>query len=139
MTAAPKITPAFDVEVARRDFAILARPVYGKRLAYLDSGASAQKPVQVLDAMRVFAESEYANVHRGVHFLSAAATDRYEAARRTVQKFLGAASDYFRAEHPANSLQMAFYTLVPFYVLAVLTFLWLARALKREPRIGGAS
>jgi predicted MFS family arabinose efflux permease len=52
--------------------------------------------------------------------------------------FLGAASDYFRAEHPANSLQMGFYTLVPFYLLAVLGFFWLARALKRESRIGAA-
>jgi predicted MFS family arabinose efflux permease len=50
--------------------------------------------------------------------------------------FLGAVSDHFRAEHPANSLQMAFYTLVPFYALAVFAFLWLARALKRESRIG---
>ena len=62
-------------------------------MVYLDSGASAQKPRVVLDAMRDFAQSEYANVHRGVHFLSAAATDRYEAARRTVQKFLGAARE----------------------------------------------
>ena len=93
MTAAPKIMPAFDAEAARRDFAILGKPVYGKPLAYLDSGASAQKPHQVLEAMRSFAESEYANVHRGVHFLSAAATDRYEAARRTVQKFLNATSE----------------------------------------------
>ncbi|HEY6123409.1 MAG TPA: MFS transporter [Steroidobacteraceae bacterium] len=52
--------------------------------------------------------------------------------------FLGAASDYFRAEHPANSLQMAFYTLVPFYALAVASFVWLARALKRESTIGVA-
>ncbi|HEX4269796.1 MAG TPA: cysteine desulfurase, partial [Rhizomicrobium sp.] len=83
----------FDVERARADFEILSRKVYGKPLAYLDSGASAQKPRQVLDAMRDFASSEYANVHRGVHFLSAAATDRYEAARRTVQKFLNAARE----------------------------------------------
>jgi len=53
--------------------------------------------------------------------------------------FLGAASDYFRAEHPTNSLQMAFYTLVPFYVLAVISFFWLARALKREARNGVVS
>ena len=52
--------------------------------------------------------------------------------------FLGAVSDYFRPTHPEHSLQMAFYTLVPFYVLAVMSFLWLARALKREARIGGA-
>jgi cysteine desulfurase/selenocysteine lyase len=83
----------FDALRARRDFEILSRKVYGKPLAYLDSGASAQKPRQVLDSMRDFATSEYANVHRGVHFLSAAATDRYEAARRTVQKFLNAARE----------------------------------------------
>jgi cysteine desulfurase/selenocysteine lyase len=83
----------FDPERVRTDFQILSRKVYGKPLAYLDSGASAQKPHQVLDAMRDFATSEYANVHRGVHFLSAAATDRYEAARRTVSRFLNAARE----------------------------------------------
>jgi cysteine desulfurase / selenocysteine lyase len=86
-------TAGFNAERARGDFEILSRRVYGKRLAYLDSGASAQKPRQVLDAMLDFATGEYANVHRGVHFLSGAATDRYEAARRTVQKFLNAAHE----------------------------------------------
>ena len=86
------VATAYDVEAIRRDFPILARTVYGKPLTYLDNGASAQKPRQVLDAMRDFTTSEYANVHRGVHFLSAAATDRYEAARETVRKFLNAAS-----------------------------------------------
>jgi cysteine desulfurase/selenocysteine lyase len=80
----------FDVEAARADFEILSRKVYGKPLVYLDSGASAQKPRMVLDVMQNFAVSEYANVHRGVHFLSGAATDRYEAARRTVSRFLNA-------------------------------------------------
>lgn len=93
MTAQSKIAASFDAEKARADFAILSRQVYGKPLVYLDSGASAQKPDVVLDTMRSFAASEYANVHRGVHFLSAAATDRYEAARRTVQKFLNAAGE----------------------------------------------
>jgi len=93
MTAQSKIAASFDAEKARADFEILSRQVYGKPLVYLDSGASAQKPRVVLDAMRDFAQSEYANVHRGVHFLSAAATDRYEVARRTVQKFLNAPSD----------------------------------------------
>ena len=87
------ITASFDAEKARADFEILSRQVYGKPLVYLDSGASAQKPRVVLDTMRDFAQSEYANVHRGVHFLSAVATDRYEAARRTLQKFLNAASE----------------------------------------------
>ncbi len=93
MTATGKITPAFDVEKARGDFPILSRQVYGKPLVYLDSGASAQKPAVVLDRMRDFAMTDYANVHRGVHYLSAAATDAYEAARRTVQKFIGAARE----------------------------------------------
>ena len=90
---APANIKAFDAQKARADFAILSRTVYGKPLVYLDSGASAQKPRVVLDAMRDFAQSEYANVHRGVHYLSGAATDRYEAARRTVQKFLNAARE----------------------------------------------
>src|SRR5580692_7190703 len=93
MNAPGKISASFDAEKARADFAILSREVYGKPLVYLDSGASAQKPRVVLDAMERFATSEYANVHRGVHFLSAAATDRYEAARRTVQTFLNAARE----------------------------------------------
>ncbi len=93
MTAQTKIASAFDVHVARKDFEILSRTIYGKPLVYLDSAASAQKPRQVLDAMRAFAESEYANVHRGVHYLSAAATERYENARQTVRRFLNAAHD----------------------------------------------
>ena len=93
MTAQTTIKPAFDVDAARAQFPILSRTVYGKPLVYLDSGASAQKPALVLDAMRDFAQTDYSNVHRGVHFLSAAATDAYEAARRTVQKFLNAARE----------------------------------------------
>lgn len=87
MNAPAKI---FDVNAVRKDFTILGRQVYGKPLVYLDNAASAQKPDQVLDGMRDFATSEYANVHRGVHYLSATATDRYEEARRKVQKFLNA-------------------------------------------------
>lgn len=91
MTAQGKIQTAFDPLTAREDFEILAKKVYGKPLVYFDNGASAQKPRQVLDTMRNFAANEYANVHRGVHYLSAAATDRYEAARETVRSFLNAA------------------------------------------------
>ncbi|MDE2163818.1 MAG: aminotransferase class V-fold PLP-dependent enzyme, partial [Alphaproteobacteria bacterium] len=75
----------------RGDFEILSREIYGKPLVYLDSAASAQKPRQVLQAMTAFAESEYANVHRGVHYLSATATERYEGAREAVRRFLNAA------------------------------------------------
>lgn len=92
MTAQTKIRNAFNPASARKDFQILSRSVYGKPLVYLDNAASAQKPHQVLDAMDDFAMSEYANVHRGVHYLSATATERYEAARETVRKFLNAES-----------------------------------------------
>lgn len=82
-----------DVEAIRADFPILARPMHGKRLAYLDSGASAQKPRCVLDAIRTGYEEEYANVHRGAYWLSETATARYEAARETVARFINAASE----------------------------------------------
>jgi len=93
MTVQSKIAGAasFDPASLRGEFEILSRTVYGKPLVYLDNAASAQKPRAVLDAMRTFAESEYANVHRGVHFLSAKATHRYEAARESVRRFLNAA------------------------------------------------
>ena len=92
MNAVARIKSGFDAEAARADFPILSRQVYGKPLVYLDSGASAQKPRAVLEAMRRFAETDYANVHRGVHYLSGAATDHYEKARETVRRFLGAGS-----------------------------------------------
>ena len=84
---------SFDVQKIRADFPILSRAVNGKPLVYLDSGASAQKPQVVIDAItRGYAE-EYANVHRGLHFLSNLATDKYEAVRGTVAKFLNAPSE----------------------------------------------
>lgn len=83
---------AYDVEAVRRDFPILARTVYGKPLVYLDNGASAQKPQAVIDTIAHAYSHEYANVHRGLHFLSNAATDAYERARETVRGFLNAQS-----------------------------------------------
>jgi cysteine desulfurase/selenocysteine lyase len=83
-------TPAYDVEAIRADFPILSREIHGKPLVYLDNGASAQKPRQVIDAVKAAYEHEYANVHRGLHFLSNAATDAYEAAREKVRRFLNA-------------------------------------------------
>ncbi|HEY0281799.1 MAG TPA: cysteine desulfurase [Rhizomicrobium sp.] len=91
MTAQVKRIPKAVFEPPRADFEILSRTVYGKPLVYLDSAASAQKPRQVLDAMTAFAVSDYANVHRGVHYLAAAATQAYEAARETARHFLNAA------------------------------------------------
>ncbi len=82
----------YNVEAIRRDFPILSREVYGKPLVYLDNGASAQKPQVVLDAIQNSYSNEYANVHRGLHFLSNAATDAYEKARETVRRFLNAES-----------------------------------------------
>ncbi|SMC81813.1 cysteine desulfurase [Rhizobium sp. RU36D] len=83
---------AYDVEAIRADFPILSREVYGKPLVYLDNGASAQKPKVVIDAISHAYSNEYANVHRGLHFLSNAATDAYEAAREKVRRFLNAGS-----------------------------------------------
>ncbi|SDA66895.1 cysteine desulfurase [Sinorhizobium sp. NFACC03] len=84
--------PAYDVEAIRKDFPILSRTVYGKPLVYLDNGASAQKPQVVIDAVAHAYSNEYANVHRGLHFLSNAATEAYEAARDKVRRFLNAPS-----------------------------------------------
>lgn len=86
------MTAAYDVEAIRRDFPILSREVHGKPLVYLDNGASAQKPQSVIDAVSNAYSHEYANVHRGLHFLSNAATDAYEAAREKVRAFLNAPS-----------------------------------------------
>jgi len=93
MSAEPRMRQdtSYDVASLRRDFPILAREVHGRPLVYLDNAASAQKPKHVLETMNTFATSEYANVHRGVHYLSGAATERYEEARVRVQRFLNAA------------------------------------------------
>jgi cysteine desulfurase / selenocysteine lyase len=81
-----------DLARIRADFPALALQPYGKPLTYLDNAASAQKPRQVLERMRLAYETEYANVHRGLHYLANAATDAYEGARERVRAFLNAAS-----------------------------------------------
>jgi len=81
----------YDVEAIRADFPILSREIHGKPLVYLDSAASAQKPRQVMDALLSAYTDTYSNVHRGLHFLSEASTDAYEAVRGKVAKFIGAA------------------------------------------------
>ncbi|MCW5773313.1 MAG: cysteine desulfurase [Rhodospirillaceae bacterium] len=83
---------AYDVEAIRRDFPILATKVRGKPLVFLDSGASAQKPRQVIDTLRDVYEAGYANIHRGVYQLSQVATERFEAVRGKVARFIGAGS-----------------------------------------------
>lgn len=80
----------YNVDEIRKDFPILSRDVNGKPLVYLDNGASAQKPQVVIDAITLAYSFEYANVHRGLHYLSNVATDKYEAVRGIVRKFLNA-------------------------------------------------
>src|SRR5271154_6687174 len=81
---------AFDVTAARAEFPILRRQVNGKPLIYLDSAASAQKPLAVIEAMTGAMERSYANVHRGLHTLANETTDAYEAARESVRALINA-------------------------------------------------
>ncbi|MEM1066151.1 MAG: cysteine desulfurase [Pseudomonadota bacterium] len=83
----------YNVTEIRRDFPILSREVNGKPLVYLDNGASAQKPQVVIDAVTQAYSMEYANVHRGLHYLSNLATEKYEAVRVTIARFLNAKSE----------------------------------------------
>jgi cysteine desulfurase/selenocysteine lyase len=83
----------FDIASIRADFPILSREVNGKPLVYLDNGASSQKPQVVIDAVTRAYAHEYANVHRGLHYLSNLATDKYEAVRGVVARFLNAGAE----------------------------------------------
>ena len=80
----------FNIDKIRKDFPILQRTINGNRLTYLDSAASSQKPIQVIDYIRNFQIRDYANVHRGLHFLSNASTEAFEGAREKVKNFLNA-------------------------------------------------
>jgi cysteine desulfurase/selenocysteine lyase len=83
----------YDVNAIRRDFPILSREVNGKPLVYLDNGASAQKPQVVIDAITRAYAQEYANVHRGLHYLSNLATEKYEGVRGVIARFLNAGTE----------------------------------------------
>jgi len=87
-----KSESVFDVQVIRKDFPILHQTVNGKPLIWLDNAATTQKPQSVIDALSRFYERDNSNIHRAAHTLAARATDAYEAARETVQRFLGASS-----------------------------------------------
>jgi cysteine desulfurase/selenocysteine lyase len=90
----PTTRPArLDVARIRADFPILGREVHGRPLVYLDNAASSQKPAAVIDAIRRCYESDYANIHRGVHYLSGQLTAQYEAVRERVARFLNAPSE----------------------------------------------
>ncbi len=91
--AATSNRPVFDVAALRREFPILGTQVHGKPLVFLDSAASAQKPRVVIDALRHTYEQEYANVHRGVYWLSEVATQKYEGVRKKLKTYFNAKSD----------------------------------------------
>ena len=84
----------FNVEEVRKDFPALHQEVYGKPLVYFDNAATSQKPVQVIERLENYYKLHNSNVHRGVHFLSQTATDEYEGARKTIQKFINAAHEH---------------------------------------------
>ena len=92
MSANPRTSPGYDVDRVRRDFPILARQVHGKPLVFLDSAASAQRPLAVIGAVDDYERLHHANVHRGVHQLSQEATAMFEQARERVRRFVNAAS-----------------------------------------------
>lgn len=102
----------FDVAAIRADFPILGRTVRdGRRLVYLDSGATSQKPVQVLDAEREFYEKRNAAVHRGAHQIAEEATDAYEAARANIARFVGAqANDIVFTKNATEAINLVSYT-----------------------------
>ena len=85
-------TQPLDVHKLREDFPILSQKVHGKPFVFLDYGASAQKPKQVIEAMRFVMEAQYANVHRGLHYMSEKASDAYEAVRDKVAELINAGS-----------------------------------------------
>src|SRR5579883_3272032 len=82
--------PPLDVARVRADFPILAQKIRGKDLVYLDNAASAQKPRAVIEAMRAAMETQYANVHRGLHWMSERTTEAYESTRDAVARLIGA-------------------------------------------------
>jgi cysteine desulfurase/selenocysteine lyase len=102
----------YDVARIRADFPILAAQVYGKPLVYLDNAASAQKPVTVLERMHRAYTAEYANVHRGLHFLANAATEAYEDAREKVRAFLnaGRAEEIIFTRNATEAINLVAYT-----------------------------
>ncbi|MGB8488839.1 MAG: aminotransferase class V-fold PLP-dependent enzyme, partial [Xanthobacteraceae bacterium] len=103
---------AYDVARIREDFPILAMQIYGKPLVYLDNAASAQKPQVVLDRLNQAYTSEYANVHRGLHYLANAATEAYEGARETVRAFINArqAEEIIFTRNATEAINVVAYT-----------------------------
>ncbi len=101
-----------DIHAIRRDFPILSQKVHGKPFVFLDSGASAQKPKQVIEAMRFVMEEQYANVHRGLHYMSEKASDAYENVRDKVAELINAASreEIVFTRNATESINLVAYT-----------------------------
>ncbi len=108
----PVTIDAYDVARIREDFPALALQVYGKKLVYLDNAASAQKPKAVLDRIQHAYTHEYANVHRGLHYLANAATEAYEGARGKVAKFINAPrkEDVIFTRNATEAINLVAYT-----------------------------
>ncbi len=105
-------TSPLDVEAIRADFPILSRQVRGQPLVYLDSAATSQKPLPVLEAMETFYRRSNANIHRGIHLLSEEATEAYEEAHRKVAEFIGAESwrEVIFTRNTTESINLVAYT-----------------------------
>lgn len=101
-----------DIQKIRADFPILSEKIRGKQLVYLDNGASTQKPKVLIESEQYFYEHQYANIHRGVHYLSQIGTDLYEASRKTVQQFINAKHDHeiIFTKSTTNSINLVAYT-----------------------------
>ena len=113
MAYVKEAAPRPDVAALRKDFPLLAREVNGHPIVYLDSASSAQRPVQVLDAMRAYDETTHANVHRGVYSIAEEATRRFEAARHNVGRFIGApdpAKEIVFAKNATEGLNLVAHT-----------------------------
>jgi len=105
-------SPPYDLARVRSDFPILAQKVYGHPLVYLDNGASAQQPRQVMDAMRELMETGYSNVHRGLHYMANASTEAFEGAREKVRAFINAGSteEIIFTRNATEAINLAAYT-----------------------------
>jgi cysteine desulfurase/selenocysteine lyase len=102
----------FNIQQIRADFPILNEKIRGKQLVYLDNGASTQKPQAVIDAESYYYEHQYANIHRGVHYLSQIGTDLYENVRKQVQQFINAKHDHevIFTKGTTNAINLVAYT-----------------------------
>ncbi|MCC6582895.1 MAG: cysteine desulfurase [Chitinophagales bacterium] len=103
---------SFNIQQIRADFPILTEKIRGKQLVYLDNGASTQKPQAVIDAESYYYEHQYANIHRGVHYLSQIGTDLYEGVRKQVQQFINAKHEHevIFTKGTTNAINLVAYT-----------------------------